>query len=181
MNTHSPDNYADALDTVEAARITRATASRWHRAADGTRDPRIPEAERKVSDGLKIATVHAGLAQADQLAAINRTLVAGLDGISTRLGDLIDMLSKALADELFACDECDTDNLIAPGLCDECAERHVRIAEEALEHPDDTDCARCGGPISPTADMCEACKQHADEEIDGGYDVSGPHEGEGRA
>lgn len=128
MNTHSPDNYADALDTVEAARITRAAVARMIRTAEG-RDPRIPEAERKVADGLKIAQVHAGLAQADQLAAINRTLVVGLDGISQRLADLIELFDNALDPEVFECDECDTDNLLAPGLCDECAERHAQRDE----------------------------------------------------
>lgn len=124
MNTHSPDNYADALDTVEAARITRATVARLIRTADGTRDPRIPEAERKVADGLKIAQVHAGLAQADQLAAINRTLVTGLDGISTRLGDILDLLDSALLDagvvEDAECDGC-TGPVSTPGLCEACA------------------------------------------------------------
>lgn len=146
----TPDNYADALDTIESARILRSTAQRFHRAADGNRDPRIPELERQVSDGLKIAHTKAELAAADQLAAINRTLVVGLDGISQKLADLVEMFTEALE----ANDEVDVD------------------------------CTRCGGPImldtfKANDGMCEACRQHVDEEIDAG--VSGPHEGEDRA
>lgn len=154
MHTNSPDNYADALDTIESSRIMRASARQMHRAAaaSGARDSRIPDMERQVSDGLKVAAVHAGLAQADALLEINRSLVVGLDGISQKLTDLLELFDEALEGNA----DVDVD-------CTRCA------GPITLEHAQAND------------GMCEACRQRVDEEIDRNDVMSGSHEGEDRA
>lgn len=95
----SPESshYDSAVDTLAASSAMRDLAAKLHDdRRDGEYNPRIGAAEARAKEGVQRAVVLAGLAQADQLAAINRSLVVGLDGISSRLGDILDLLDSAL-------------------------------------------------------------------------------------
>lgn len=97
VSSPEPSHYDSAVDTLAASQVMRDLAAQLHDdRRNGEFNPRIGYAEANAKEGVQRAVVLSNLAQADNLAAINRTLVVGLDGIAQRLADLIELFDEAL-------------------------------------------------------------------------------------
>lgn len=124
--THRNPNAREAEDLLEASMAAHMHLDELHKSPTDNRG-RIAATNQRLGISLKMADARATLAVAEE----QRRTAKHLEAISTALGRIADRITAALSTEVFECGECDADNLLEPGLCDECAERHVRAAEEA--------------------------------------------------
>lgn len=116
--THRNPNAREAEDLLEASMATHLHLDEMHKQPADNRG-RIAAANQRLGMSLKMAGARATLAMAEE----QRRTRTALDGISTRLGDLVDLLDRALLDagivEDAECDKC-AGPISTPGLCEAC-------------------------------------------------------------